>query len=121
MAKRRVPEIKERLTHILKAIDEIFLFTDDMDFAAFSKDRKTMLAIEKLFEIIGEAAYKIDKEFKESHPEIEWAAMEGTRHILVHNYYEVMPKILWDAKELYLPDLRKKIQKAYRELAESLD
>jgi uncharacterized protein with HEPN domain len=111
MGKKRLPENKERLSHIIKAIDEIFSFTKGMTLDGFKSDRKTLLAVEKLFEIIGEAAYKIDKEFKDNHPNIEWAAIEGTRHILVHNYYEVAPEILWNAKDLYLKDLKKDINK----------
>lgn len=117
MANRRKLENKERLIHILEAIDEIFFFTKDINLEEFLEDRKTKLAIEKLFEIIGEAAYKIDKEFKDSYPNIEWTAMETTRHILVHNYYEVSSEILWNAKELYLNNLKKSI----KEIIENLD
>ena len=118
MAKRKLPENKERLHHILKAIDEIFLFTEGITLEAFKSDRKTLLAIEKLFEIIGEAAYKIDKDFKLKYPDIDWSAIEGTRHILVHNYYEVSTEIFWNAKDLFLEDLKKDINSILEDLAD---
>lgn len=111
MAKRKVPEIAERLNHIIQAIDDIFEFTENATYDDFAKDKKTRLAVEKLFEIIGEATYKLPPEFKEKHSGVEWNQMETTRHILVHNYYEVLPEILWNVKEVYLSDLRKKIAK----------
>ncbi|WP_168040098.1 HepT-like ribonuclease domain-containing protein [Neolewinella antarctica] len=73
------------------------------------KDKKTRLAVEKSFEIIGEATHKLSTEFKDNHPQVEWKQIETTRHILVHNYYEVLPDILWNVKEVYLADLRSKI------------
>ncbi|MBC6996295.1 DUF86 domain-containing protein [Neolewinella lacunae] len=111
MGKRQKPEIQERLSHILAAIDDIFAFTSDMDFEDFVEDRKTRLAVEKLFEIIGEATYQLPADFKLAHREVEWKQMETTRHILVHNYYAVIPSILWNAKEVYLTDLHEKIRK----------
>jgi uncharacterized protein with HEPN domain len=116
MAKRSIPEIKERIGHIINAIDEIFLFTEDMTYETFKDDRKTRLAVEKLFEIIGEASFKINKDFKRRYADVEWKEMEGTRHILVHNYYEVIPKVLWDVKEVYLLDLSKKLKSIYQEI-----
>jgi len=111
MAKRKQPAREERLTHILAAIEDIFLFTEHLSFEEFLADRKTRLAVEKLFEIIGEASYKIDLDFKVTHPDVEWEQMEKTRHILVHNYYEIVPKILWDIRILYLPDLHAKLRR----------
>ena len=108
----------ERLGHILQAIDDIYDFTATQRFEDFVEDRKTRLAVEKSFEIIGEATYKLPSDFKEAHDRIEWKQMETTRHILVHNYYEVAPEILWNAKEVYLEDLRKKIISIVNMLAE---
>ena len=50
----------------------------------------------KHVEIIGEAVYMLSKEFREAHPEVEWEAIEGMRHVLVHGYYQIEPDQLWD-------------------------
>lgn len=55
-----------------------------------------LFGLSKMVEILGEAAYKITNEFKESNPEIPWRQIMGMRHILVHGYYTVSPEILWD-------------------------
>ncbi len=67
------------------------------------EDWKTKVQIEptlyygivKLMEIIGEAAYKLTKEFKASRPEIKWRAVEVMRHFLVHEYYQIKTEDVW--------------------------
>lgn len=109
MAKRKLPTRRQRLEHINEAIDKVVLFTEDISYEDFYKDEVKQLAIIKLFEIIGEAAYHLDKEFKQENDYIEWAKMEGLRHILVHEYYRIDIEILWNTKELFLNDLGNKI------------
>lgn len=49
----------------------------------------------KLIEIIGEAAYKLTKEFKGTHPELPWKEIIGMRHVMVHDYYTMSPEKIW--------------------------
>ncbi|MEM0992551.1 MAG: HepT-like ribonuclease domain-containing protein [Bacteroidota bacterium] len=109
MAKRKIPSTKERLQHINEAIDKVLLFTDDISYEDFFEDEIKQLAVIKLFEIIGEASYQLEKTYKEKNTHIEWAKMEGLRHILVHEYYRVDVEILWNTKELFLHDLGEEI------------
>ena len=64
----------------------------------------------KHVEIIGEAVYMLSKEFKAAHPEIEWAAIEGMRHVLVHGYYQISPEQLWDTIDVDIPALKPSIE-----------
>jgi uncharacterized protein with HEPN domain len=98
------------------ATDEIFEYTQGLNFEQFAADRRTQLAIVKLYEIIGEAAYKMDPDVKTAFPAIEWSEMARMRHLLVHNYYEIRLRILWDTKDMYLPSLRDKINMLIQEL-----
>lgn len=104
------PVNKERLEHIIEAIDRIFRFTDKMTFESFTKNEMAQFAIIKNFEIIGEAAYQIDNELKESNPEIEWRKIAAFRHILVHDYYKINMEIVWNAKQNKLEDLKLQIE-----------
>ena len=104
------PNNEQRLAHITKAVDDIFRFTEDMGFNDFIKDEKTQLAVIKLFEIIGEAAYHLTKDFKSRYPFIEWRQMEGLRHVLVHDYYQIDPDILWNTKQVFLINLKHKLE-----------
>lgn len=49
------------------------------------KDRILFFGLAKLIEIIGEASYKLTKDFKNSHPELPWDAIIGMRHVMVHD------------------------------------
>ncbi len=70
----------------------------------------------KYVEIIGEAVYMLTKEFKASRPDVEWAVIEGMRHVLVHGYYKIKPEQLWNTIEYDLPALRPFIERYYQEL-----
>lgn len=58
-----------------------------------------------MVEIIGEAAYMISKEFKETHPQLPWRQIEGMRHILVHGYFSISEEVLWDVIQNDIPSL----------------
>ena len=73
----------------------------------------------KHVEIIGEAVYMLTKEFKETHPEVDWEVIEGMRHVLVHGYYKIKPIQLWNTIEDDIPVLKPFIEKYYFELSGS--
>ena len=87
---------KVRVEDILSAIDEIRSFITKMDFDAFRQDTKTLRAVIADFIIIGEAAASMPDEIVSAHPEVPWAVMRGMRNTLVHAYFDVDPKIVWD-------------------------
>ena len=92
------PTNKDRLAHIVQAIDRIFRFVDNLDHDQFSENEMAQFAIIKNFEIIGEAAYQLSKELRTKHPEIEWRKIIAFRHILVHDYYKINTQIVWNAR-----------------------
>lgn len=58
-----------------------------------------------MLEIIGEAAYMITPEFKETHHELNWRKIQGMRHHLVHGYYQISPEVLWGTIENDIPTI----------------
>ena len=62
--------------------------------------------------------YMLTKEFKETHPEVEWEVIEGMRHVLVHGYYKIKPVQLWNTIENDIPVLKPFIEKYYMEVSE---
>lgn len=101
---------KDRLQHILDAIDILQSGAQRYSLEQIEKDSILYFGFVKQVEIIGEAVYMLTKEFRESHPDIEWDAIEGMRHVLVHGYYEISPDKVWNVVEKDLPILRPKIQ-----------
>lgn len=57
-------------------------------------------------QIIGEAAYKTSQTFKDIYPQIPWSKMTGTRHVLVHDYFQTNIHLLWQTVEEDLPSLK---------------
>ena len=99
-----------RLRHMIEAIDNIFEFTSRETFESYQQNKILRFAVIKNLEIVGEAAYLLTKAFKEAHAEIEWSAVIGMRHILVHGYYQIRDEIIWATIETDLLPLKASIQ-----------
>lgn len=108
---REKPKDNERLLHMLEAIDNIFEFVNGKSFEVYRSDKILRFAVIKNLEIIGEAAYLLTKDFKNSHDSIEWRDIIGMRHILVHGYYQIKDEIIWATIETELKPLKDNIQK----------
>ena len=101
---------KGRLEHILQAIDNVMDFTKDIALDCFMNDKKLFFAVVKNIEIIGEASYKLSKEFKAINNDIEWDAIIGLRHVLVHGYYHISEERVWRIVQKDLLPFREQIK-----------
>jgi len=101
------------LEHILHACDVIADALVRFGFEPMLQDPILYHGLVKHVEIIGEAIYMLSKEFKAQHDEIEWQPIEDLRHILVHDYYRINPKLLRPIVETEVPELRTAIQRLY--------
>jgi uncharacterized protein with HEPN domain len=106
---REKPRDKERLQHIIEAIDNIFEFVQGKSFEDYKKDKVLRFAVIKNLEIVGEAAYLLTKNFKTEHASVDWHDIIGMRHILVHGYYQIRDEIIWATIETELQLLKEKI------------
>lgn len=86
---REIYRDPQRLYHIQEAIQDLIDSTKDLDLDTLPEKDLRYFGIVKLLEIIGEASYKLTKEFRDSHPSTPWDLMIRMRHILVHGYYQV--------------------------------
>ena len=91
---------------MLEAIGEIESYVAALDFGAFRGDFRTIRAVELNLVIIGEAATHVPGEIQSAHSEIPWSRIKALRNRLVHAYFDVDPRILWDTVENELPALR---------------
>lgn len=83
------------LEDILEAAQKIAKYCCGLEYADFLNDDKTIDAVIRNFEVIGEASNRIDPDFKLNHPEIEWAKLKGFRNRLIHEYFGVDYQIVW--------------------------
>lgn len=102
---------KERLHHILDAISEIENYTKGIDFADFESNSMMKFATIKQLEIIGEACNRLSEELRERYPSVEWRKIIGLRNILVHTYFSVSFRIVWDIVRQDIPTLKQEILK----------
>lgn len=90
---------------ILESAHRILEYTSSMELPTFLEDRKTIDAVIRNFEIIGEAANRLPEDFKEKYSGIDWQRIKGFRNRLVHEYFGVDNTVLWLIKEKFLPDM----------------
>ncbi|GHT62814.1 DUF86 domain-containing protein [Bacteroidia bacterium] len=88
---------------IITAIDRIFEYTESYDFIKFKRDYKTVDAVIRNFEIMGEAAKNIPAEVKEQYPDVPWNEMYSLRNRISHAYFGIDYEIIWDIIVNYLP------------------
>ena len=93
------------LDDIVTSAQKIKRYASGLDYEAFISDERTVDAVVRNFEIIGEAANRLSIEFRERHPEIEWNRIRGFRNRIVHEYFGIDYHIVWTIIETYLDDL----------------
>ena len=102
---------KGRLQDIIEYSNNVTMLIDGYSFESLVSDKRTYYSVMKNVEIVGEAAYMLTKAFKDAHPETPWNIVQGMRHVLVHDYANVIPRILWGTATNDIPVLRKQVEK----------
>lgn len=88
---------------IFDSLNDIESFVKGMSFKGFKNDKKTVNAVVRSIEIIGEASKKIPKRIKDIRPDIPWKKMAGMRDKLTHEYFGIDLEIIWKVatEEIY--------------------
>jgi uncharacterized protein with HEPN domain len=94
-----------RINDILAAIDAVQAYTRGMDFASFVADRKAVHAVIHNLTVIGEAACHLPDDLLFEHPKIPWRDMRDMRNFIVHEYFGISDRIIWDTVQNNLPPL----------------
>ena len=104
---RDKPNDRTRLQLMLEAIGNIESFIEGVSSCeSFAANKILCHAVTYNLQCIGENVYKLSREFLEEHSSIDWAAIEGLRHVLVHDYYQVNLDMVWHIIEKDLPGLK---------------
>jgi uncharacterized protein with HEPN domain len=109
---KRTPRLL--LEDIQESAEKILEYTKDLTFEEFSKDNKTIDAVIRNFEIIGEASNLLPDEMKDKYPEIDWHRIRGFRNRVVHDYFGVDLQIVWKITFDQIPGLISEIVKIIR-------
>ncbi len=100
---KRTPDLLFR--DIMESAESIISYTTDYTQEKFLSDKKTIDAVIRNFEIIGQAANRLPDSEKAKLPELEWNKLRGFRNRLVHDYFGVDYELVWKTKTRLLPEL----------------
>lgn len=101
---RRDPNLL--LDDIRTAIGKIEQYIRNLDKEAFLADDKTVDAVVRNLEVIGEAVRQMPEDFKQAHAQIPWGQIAGLRNRIVHVYFGLDLDLIWEIIEKDLPQLQ---------------
>lgn len=91
------------LRHILDAIEKTETYLEGQAYESFSKNDMMIDAVVRELEIIGEATNHLSDQLRASHPEIPWRDAIDMRNFLIHEYFGVRTRVVWDTCKNDLP------------------
>jgi uncharacterized protein with HEPN domain len=104
-------EYTDYLRDIVDAIVKIENFTEGMDEDRFVADEKTVFAVIRALEIIGEATKNIPPSVRDNYPQVPWRDVAGMRDKLTHGYFGVNLNRVWQTVQNDLSPLRDAVTK----------
>ena len=99
------------LRDILEAVRKIRAYTAGMSLQSFAADSKSLDAVVRNLEVIGEGAKKIPEDMRARSAEVDWKKVSGLRDILIHEYFGVDAEIVWDIIENKLRALEQGVER----------
>ena len=94
------------LQHVLDAILKVESYLLGLDESAFLADTRTQDAVVRQLEIIGEATKKVSSEVRGRNPDTPWQDIAGMRDKLIHDYFSVNMRRVWNTAKRDLPPLK---------------
>jgi len=109
------PDDRWRIEHMIDAAEQALIFVSDRDRTDLDSDAMLRMALTYAVEIVGEAASKVSESGRAELPSIPWPQIIGMRNRLVHAYFDINSRILWDTVQLALPPLLEQLRAALKE------
>jgi uncharacterized protein with HEPN domain len=103
-------DFKVYLEDVLEAARKIDNYTIGLTLETFSQDAKTIDAVVRNLEVIGEAIKRVPENIRLKYPAVEWKKIAGLQDILIHDYFGIDVEIIWDIIQNKLPVLKKEIE-----------
>ena len=113
MKKRETEDYLDDIWDAIVAIEE---FIAGISLEDFKQDRKTIFAVTRAIEIVGEAVKNIPESLKSMYPEVPWKAIAGMRDKLIHQYFRVDVDVLWETTQQDVPQLKVLVKRVIEDL-----
>ncbi len=104
-------EHRDYLEDICQAAKKALAFVGDMTYETFLADDKTVFAVIRALEIVGEATKRIPQSIRDRYPGVPWRSMAGIRDKLIHDYVSLNLEVIWKTVTTDLPALLPMIQR----------
>jgi len=111
-------EAGDYIEDIISAMDKAMDFVKNISYEEFTRDDKTVFAVVRALEIIGEAAKNIPDDIRKNYPLIPWKDMAGMRDKVIHEYFGIKLSIVWRAVKEEIPPLKPIFEKILGDLEE---
>lgn len=109
-------EITLYVDDIRIAIGKIIDYTKDVSYKEFSQDAKTIDAVVRNLEIIGEAVKRFPSEIHLQYPQVPWKKIGAMRDKVIHEYFGIDVEIIWQTVKEDIPELNRQIDKVYKKI-----
>ena len=104
-------DFADYINDIIESCQDILVFTKGFSPEKFIKDKKTMNAVIRSLEVIGEASKKVPEDIKRKYSKIPWKQMAGMRDKLIHEYFGVDKEMVWQVIEKHIPSILPLVKK----------
>ncbi len=111
-------EAGDFIEDIINAVNMALQFVEGMSYDEFSRDSKTVFAVVRAIEIIGEAVKNIPEDIRGKYPRIPWKGMAGMRDKVIHEYFGVDTKVVWDTVKKRISEVKPLFEKMLKDLEE---
>ena len=108
-------DYKVSLQDVLQSISDVVEFSAAMTLEQFRNDKKTVHAVVRNLEVIGEAIKRVPPQVRDRHPGVPWQRIAGLRDILIHHYFGIDVDIVWDIVQDKLPELKTRVEEILNE------
>jgi uncharacterized protein with HEPN domain len=107
---------RQYIQDILDAMEAAETFVDDVPFEDLEDNLEKQFALQRAFEVIGEATKQLDPSIRERYPDVPWSDMAGMRDVLIHQYFAVELEVVWDTIHNRFPNIAPELRHILNDL-----
>jgi len=95
---------------MLQFLGEVDDYTAGLSYDSYVNSKEKRRSVERVMELVGEAASQLSERFRADHPEVRWRDIVGLRHVLAHGYGRLDQARLWRVVANDVPELRQMLE-----------